>query len=206
MKKSFILFKDSLDVLDELSDEQAGKLFKAIKEFQNGNEPDLDFGLKIAFVPFRNQFIRDNKDYFAFVEKQREKGIKSAESRRNKNKPRLATVNNSQPLSTYTDTVNDTVNDNVNEKENEIMGRLKPSHLSVFLFWLEYRKETKKKVTNLKSLSGLVSDFNKHTVECCEWVVNQSVTNGWQGLFWDKYVGNAKKNEVPTSQFGHESW
>jgi hypothetical protein len=29
-RKSFIIHKDSLDILDKLSDEQAGKLFKAI--------------------------------------------------------------------------------------------------------------------------------------------------------------------------------
>jgi len=36
MKKSFILHHDTLNVLDELTDEQAGKLFKAIFNYHIG--------------------------------------------------------------------------------------------------------------------------------------------------------------------------
>ena len=43
MRKSFILHNDSLNVLDILTDEQAGKLFKAIKNYQNGVKQELDF-------------------------------------------------------------------------------------------------------------------------------------------------------------------
>lgn len=63
MKKSFILHVDSLSVLDELSNEQAGILFKAIKDYQNGLIPELDFGLRMAFLPFENQFKRDAESY-----------------------------------------------------------------------------------------------------------------------------------------------
>ena len=51
MRKSFILHKDSLDVLDDLSDEQAGQLFKAIKAFNNllKKQPDQkDFTTKLV--------------------------------------------------------------------------------------------------------------------------------------------------------------
>ena len=33
-RKSFIIHKDSIEILDKLTDEQAGKLFKAIKFYQ----------------------------------------------------------------------------------------------------------------------------------------------------------------------------
>ena len=62
-KKSFLLHKDSLIILDEMTDAQAGQLFKAIKDYQNGSETNLDFGLKMAFAPFKNQFIRDNEKW-----------------------------------------------------------------------------------------------------------------------------------------------
>jgi len=39
--KSFILHKDSLDILNELTDEQAGQLFKAIWLYQNGEQIEL---------------------------------------------------------------------------------------------------------------------------------------------------------------------
>lgn len=59
-KGSFLLYIDSLNILDDMSNEQAGVLFKSIKEFQEtGTIPDLDFGLKMALKPFINQFKRD---------------------------------------------------------------------------------------------------------------------------------------------------
>jgi len=62
-KKSFQLYQDSLSVLDELTDEQAGKLFRAIRDYQVGIEHEMDFGLKMAFLPFKNQFIRQMANY-----------------------------------------------------------------------------------------------------------------------------------------------
>jgi hypothetical protein len=59
MKKSFVLHVDSLEILVELSDEQAGKLFKAIRNHQIGEENNLDLLTKMAFIPFKNQFLRD---------------------------------------------------------------------------------------------------------------------------------------------------
>ena len=49
MKKSFKLFIDSLDVLDELSDEEAGKLFKAIREYELNEKEVLTGLMKLMF-------------------------------------------------------------------------------------------------------------------------------------------------------------
>ena len=62
-RKSFILHIDSLDILDDLTNEQAGLLFKAIKSYQNSEEIELDIIIKMAFSPFKNQFSRDNEKY-----------------------------------------------------------------------------------------------------------------------------------------------
>jgi hypothetical protein len=76
MKKSFILHIDTLAVLDELTDEQAGLLFKAIKSYQIGLNPELDFALRMAFLPFELQFKRDAANYEKTCEKNRENGSK----------------------------------------------------------------------------------------------------------------------------------
>ena len=76
MRKSFILHNDSLNVLDILTDEQAGKLFKAIKNYQNGVKQELDFGINIAFLQFENQFKRDEEKYESVIERNKINGSK----------------------------------------------------------------------------------------------------------------------------------
>jgi hypothetical protein len=63
-KNSFILHKDSLFILDEMDNVQAGKFIKAIFQYQiTGQLPQLDFSLKMAVSPFINQFKRDEQKW-----------------------------------------------------------------------------------------------------------------------------------------------
>ena len=114
-KKSFILHKDSLEILSELTDEQAGKLFKAIRNFHNETPIELDVVTKMIFLPFKNQFIRDNEKYVAFVESQSAKGKLSADKR---NQPQSTDVNQTQPLLTES-TYKDSDSDSDKEKDSE---------------------------------------------------------------------------------------
>jgi len=70
-RKSFIVHHDSLNVLDDLTDDQAGLLFKAIKAYHLGNDIKLDSLTNIAMSPFRNQFERDAEKYEKLCEKNR---------------------------------------------------------------------------------------------------------------------------------------
>jgi hypothetical protein len=71
-RKSFIIHKDSLDILDQLNDEQAGKLFKAIFQYQKTGEIEsLDQFTKIILTPFISQFKRDEDKWLNVVERNR---------------------------------------------------------------------------------------------------------------------------------------
>jgi len=76
MKKSFILHIDSLEVLNELSKEQIAELFIAIKDYNKGVEPILTGLMKAIFVPFKNQFDRDNEKYKNIAERNKYNGSK----------------------------------------------------------------------------------------------------------------------------------
>jgi hypothetical protein len=66
--KSFLLHKDSLSILDQLTDQQAGKMFKAIYAYQKtGKTGDVDQLIKIALNPFLSQFSRDKESYLNSV-------------------------------------------------------------------------------------------------------------------------------------------
>ena len=59
-KNSFILYHDQKEVIDELDDEQAGKLFKAIYEYNVNKKIILKGALKLVFIPFKTAFDRND--------------------------------------------------------------------------------------------------------------------------------------------------
>lgn len=91
-RNSFVLHMDSLSVLDDLTDDQAGKLFKAIKSFKTGSECELDFGLRMAFLPFKNQFLRDDKGYQKVVERNKINGSKGGAPKKPKRTQKTQSV------------------------------------------------------------------------------------------------------------------
>jgi len=116
MQKSFVLYTDSLDVLDELTDEQAGKLFKMIKDFANNKKTEPKGLLKIIFVPFKNQLIRDRKKYGSICERNRKNAIKRWSTKSTSGCDRIPKV----PVDAYTDSDNDNDNDSDSDNEKKI--------------------------------------------------------------------------------------
>jgi len=80
-KKSFLLHIDSLDILDDLTNGQAGVLFKAIKAYQHNDDFPLDSVVKIAFSPFKNQFARDDEKYIKTCERRAIAGSKGGKQK-----------------------------------------------------------------------------------------------------------------------------
>ena len=68
-RKSFIVHIDSLSVLDELTDEQAGRLLRAIKSHHDGSCYEMDSITKIVFSSFKAQFERDHENYVSTCKK-----------------------------------------------------------------------------------------------------------------------------------------
>lgn len=66
------------------------------------------------------------------------------------------------------------------------------SHKEIFERWLKYRKEIKKPYKSDTSIQAVANKFNERTIECCKYVVDLSISNQWQGLFWDKYTEQKK--------------
>ena len=93
--KSFILHKDSLSVLNKLTDEQAGKLFKSIFIYQTENVLPDDNLISIIFEPFLNQFKRDVENYKKTCEARKiagSKGGKQKVANASKSKQKVANL------------------------------------------------------------------------------------------------------------------
>lgn len=73
-KKSFILYQNQEEIIDRLTDEQAGKLFKAIFDHQRDEKIELDDILSLIFIPIR-QLLEINKSNYEKVCKINKKNI-----------------------------------------------------------------------------------------------------------------------------------
>ena len=89
-KTSFVLYVDSVHVVNKLSDEISGKLFKLILAYVNDENPVVDDPLlEIAFEPIKQQLKRDLKKWNSIREKRSEAGkkggVQSGIARKNNN-------------------------------------------------------------------------------------------------------------------------
>ena len=114
MKNSFILYTEQKAVIDKLTDEQAGKLIKAIYAHEMGEEYELDNILDLVITPFLSSLKRNKEKY---------------EKRVATNKKNIATrwnTNNTNGMDAIPNDTNDTngndsdsVNVNVNENDKK---------------------------------------------------------------------------------------
>jgi hypothetical protein len=57
--------------------------------------------------------------------------------------------------------------------------------------WIEYRKQIKKPIRQ-STIGLLKKEMDSYSNDKCRFVINLSITNGWQGLFWDRYIEPSK--------------
>ena len=124
-KNSFLLYTEQKEVIDELNNEEAGELIKAIYAYAAGEEVNLRKDLHLVFIPIRQQIDRNNAKYDDFKKKQSENGKKGgrpATNDKNKNpkNPKNPTLfSKTQKSLNVNVNVNDNVNDNANDNAND---------------------------------------------------------------------------------------
>lgn len=75
MKDSFLLYTEQKEMIDKLSNEDAGKLIKAVYNYvATGETEELEGLLGIVFIPFKQSIDRNQEKYQKTVEKRREAG------------------------------------------------------------------------------------------------------------------------------------
>ena len=125
MKKSFILYLDSLSVIDKMSDEQVGKLFRMMKSYNNWrNYICDDFSVELVFDQFKNQFDRDLEKYNNVCNRNSSNGKlgwrpKKDETQINPKNPSGYLWNPNKPRKAD----NDNDNDNDNDSGNNILSK-----------------------------------------------------------------------------------
>lgn len=119
-KDSFILYTEQKEVIDKLTDEQAGKLIKAIYEYvSTGKLPKLDPLLDIAITPIKQNLDKNADKYEEVKKKRSEAGKIGAEIKKQKQAKQANANFAKSKQANQAVNVNDNVNDNVNVNDND---------------------------------------------------------------------------------------
>jgi hypothetical protein len=204
-RKSFIIHKDSLVILNEMSNEQAGIFIKAIKFYQEkGHLPDLDFGLKMAITPFINQFQRDEELYKKTCEARKGAGSlggKQKVANASKRKQKVANLADSESKN-KSESESESESEN-NLDNNKIIIKGKEIDLPKFIdkdlliAFIEMRIKIKKPLTEVATslLIKKLIEFEKKQAGFANQALENSIEGSWQGVFEPKsnsYNSNSK--------------
>jgi hypothetical protein len=168
MRDSMLIYRSFFEAIKGLKKEEQADVWNAIYELGlNGNEVKLS-GLSESFFLLIKPQILANLKRFENGKKPKLKQTESKVEAKPKQKISKVEANN---------------NNNNNNNNIYIPETAKNRSLEN---WITYRKEIKKKLSeaSINNLRKIIADKPD---ECVEWVVNESITNGWQGLFWDNY-------------------
>ena len=77
MKDSFILYTEHGELIEQLSDSQAGELLKSLFTYtKTGEVPELDAMCRLVFTSIRQDLDRNAQKYEQKCEKMRQNGLK----------------------------------------------------------------------------------------------------------------------------------
>ena len=147
-KKAFYLYNDYIDHVKLMSDEDAGKLFKAILEYENDLKvQELSGVAAMAFSFIKNQLDRDSSKYEEICKKNRANGMKGGRPRKNAEEQPNRTVAEENPE-------NRTVlEQGTEEKQNE-----KPKNFEEF--WAVYPRKDEKGVAYAKYAARIKDGYS----------------------------------------------
>ena len=223
MKNSFILYQDYEQHIQLLTDEQAGKLLKAIFAYNQGIPFDLDPVTKMAFSFIKAGLDRDNEKYQSILNRNKNNGLKGGRPKNqdlnqqeNPNNPVgfLGTQNNpDEPKKADNDTDNE--NDNVSDSETVKKKNTKkkktesaesaesaaamcvPEYIpeALLLDFYEHRKSLKKPMTDRAKelLISKIIDLYNDGNDPAR-LLEEAIMRGWQTVYATNESKGRKSN------------
>lgn len=212
-KKSFILYSDQKEVIDELDDVQAGQLLKALYEYNSSGDIILTGALKLIFIPFKTAFDRDGKKWQNTSEKRREAGKKGMEKRWGKDEAKITNDNKNnknnkqyQNVTTITDTVTVTGTVTVTDNNNKAISHSSNDFDRFEQLWNLYPRKQGKAgaLKKYKKICGKIDDdvIKRGIIAYTEYINNKQIdkqfvkmgSTWFNGECWnDEYVNEQKK-------------
>ena len=220
-RDSFVLFTEQKEIFDILTDEEAGKLIKAIYHYVDTREViKLDDKLQIAMIMIKQSIDKNFKKWEETKEKRSNAGKKGMNSRwgncehedttKDNNVINVITNDNKnnnvmETITNITDNVNVNVNDNVNVNKKEKIKKEKyfsnEEVNRLFLEYLELRKSMKIKNTD-RAVALLTNKLNPYSDEIKKQMLEESIEKSWRSVYPPK---NAKRQDIIPDWLGKEN-
>ena len=190
-KKSFILYCDQRGTWERLSNEQAGKLIKHVLAYVNDENPEADFITELAFEGIKRALKADLIKYEQIKTKRIESGRKGGKQTQ------------ANQASATSAKANQAVNGNGNVIVNGIL--LEKETKGLFNEWLDFRKKMRKPIIVESTLISLAKKIKAEGYLRSREVIQHSMDNQYQGLFWKKQKEKDSTMELPT-EYPKNSW
>lgn len=216
-KLTYLMSKSWNPMLSALTDEELGCLMKAIISYQSGNEVEVDNPLLQAMLEMILAYMKKNDAaYEETCEKRKAAGSLGGKSKAAKSKQEVALATKSkQSLANLADKDKEKDKDkDINIKNPKGLKRedaivdesdLSDSMKQVVKEWLQYKRERKDKLTEVGTqqlvgrIKNKVQAFGELPVAD---VIYLSMSQGWQGIIWDKIDIPPKPKPKPNNFTG----
>ena len=187
--KAFRLYVDNIEIFNELTDEEAGQLLKALMYYvDTGKIADMSRVVKFNFLHLKQQIDREFANYEEVCEKRSAAGKKGAQAKQanaeidtNETSKTSKCLNETSKTSKCLEKENEEENEEENEKEEEdiLPKPLKGQEDALFdSFWQKYPKKVDKQ-NAIKAFKRLkVSDEMLESMICS--LEKQKKSEQWQ--------------------------
>lgn len=214
---------DFLNGCSDLTMEERGQYITLLCiQHQKGrlSEKNILLSVGTVSVDVIAKFKKDENGLFynERMEQEAEKRSKYCESRRkNKEKPKneehtnniCSTYDNHMSLhmENENENRNKDVNSNVNSKKAKIENFDFAPELwkPLLIEWAEYRSKIKKKLPDIEKTFSQILKLSNNNIEIAQKIIDQSIANGWQGLFEIKTINqNQYEPKLTASERGRQ--
>ena len=202
-KKSFLLYCDVIHTVEQLTDTEAGELFKHILRYVNDQDPIAPSTItRIAFEPIKQSLKRDLDRYESICKRNSDNAKKRWDATaydRIPNYTKNADIDSDSDSDSDIDIkdINGVEVDSKKQTKNDgPRVDIKPEYQIAFDLWFRYKKE-KRQGYQKTGMEQLVKRMQgKYTADQFTQCVEYSITQNYQGIFEPKDFNKA--TEQPT--------
>lgn len=187
-RDGFVIYKSFYGPIEGLTDEQLGRLFRAIFQWQINGQADPDKDIQVAFGFIVNQFVIDNNKYQERCEKNQANGRLGGRPRKNQSVITETKRFSEKPNKTQQNP-NEKEKDNENDNEKRKKGNkdlTMPFSDQEFIdTWNVLRDQPKWRKKSNTALQMNLNKLSGYDVRFAIELMNTAIANDWQGLIFD---------------------